>query len=122
VDVVRIFSVTDDFDGLWQSANTHHEGRSSVSLHDGETSVLRQTMTALLAGQAMKVEHPPHEGWIFVVEGDLEMKTAESRPLSFDVPIGSLMQLPNTPLTLTAREDSLLLLTVAMGDRPHPMH
>lgn len=119
--MVHIFSITDDFDGLWQDANAHQEGRSSISLHNGENSVLRQTMTALLAGQAMHIKHPPHEGWILVVQGDLELKTSEARPLSFDVPTGSLLQLPNTPLTLAAQEDSLLLLTVAMGDRPHPL-
>lgn len=117
--MVRIFSLTGDFESLWQGANFHREGRSSVSLHDGESCVLRQTMTALLDGQTMKLEHPPHEGWILVVEGDLKIKTADPKPLSYDAPVGSLMQLPNTPLTLTAHEDSMLLLTVAMGDRPH---
>ena len=100
------------------AASSQREGRSSVSLHDGESSVLRQTVTALLAGKSMEVEHPPSEGWILVLDGELLMHINGDVHEEMKIPTGSLLQLPHGAMTLTATEDSSILLTVAMGDRP----
>jgi quercetin dioxygenase-like cupin family protein len=115
--MVRIISLGDTSADLRIGAASHREGRSSVSLHDGEACVLRQTVTALLAGQSMDLERPPSEGWILVLEGELRMQINSDPTGEVSITSGSLMQLPHAPMTLTATEDSSLLLTVAMGDR-----
>jgi hypothetical protein len=115
---MRLFSLTESAAELSIVARTHREGRSSVSLHDGESSVLRQTLMVLLAGQSMELEHPPVEGWILILEGELHLRFASHPNNDVDVPAGSLTQLPHESTTVTALEDSVILLTVAMGDRP----
>ena len=115
---MQTVSLIEDFSHLHELAHTHHEGRSSISLHDGESCVLRQTVTSLLAGRSMKVERPPVEGWILVIEGHVQLVISDSLNERVDAPMGTLMQLPRESFELTAQADSLLLLTVAMGDRP----
>lgn len=119
---MKTISLVKDFSYLHEHARTHPEGRSSTSLHEGESCVLRQTVTALCAGHSMKVEHPPVEGWIFIIDGHVQLQVFDSLKFLVDAPIGTLMQLPRESLELTARDDSLLLLTVAMGDRPRSPH
>jgi len=119
---MRIFSLVEDFSELREVAQTHPEGRSSVSLHEGECCVLRQTATALLAGHSMKVARPPIEGWVLVLEGHVKFVISNPVKLHVDASKGTLMQLPLDAFSLTAIEDSLLLLTVAMGDRPGEGH
>jgi quercetin dioxygenase-like cupin family protein len=116
--MVRLFSLTDNAADLRFAARSHREGRSSVSLHEGEACVLRQTVTALLSGQSMEIEHPPIEGWVLVLEGELALQVNGNLTDPVDISSGSLLQLPSGSLTLTATEDSVMLLTVAMGDRP----
>jgi hypothetical protein len=99
-------------------ARSHREGRSSISLHEGESSVLRQTVTALLTGHTMEIELPPAEGWILILEGSLRIALAGDGDDVVTVSTGALLQLPHEAMTLTAAEDCTLLLTVAMGDRP----
>jgi hypothetical protein len=65
----------------------------------------------------MDLERPPSEGWILVLEGELRMQINSDPTGEIAIPSGSLMQLPHAAMTLTATEDSSLLLTVAMGDR-----
>ena len=66
----------------------------------------------------MKVERPPIEGWILILEGKVELLVSDPQKLHIDAPSGVFMQLPREAFVLTAHEDSLLLLTVAVGDRP----
>lgn len=103
---------------LLVAAHAYREGRSSVSLHEGEASVLRQTVTALLAGKSMEIEHPPLEGWVLVVTGELNLRVNSNPDTEIRLPTHSLIQMPQAPITLTANVDSGMLLTVAMGDRP----
>jgi len=116
--MVNVFSMTKSVADLHASARGHHEGRSSVSLHEGETCVLRQTVTALQAGKSMEIEHPPIEGWILVLQGEVNLRITRYLDEGIQLAAGSLVQLPHWPLTLTASVDSGMLLTVAMGDRP----
>jgi hypothetical protein len=116
--MVRLFSIAENSIDLRDAAREHREGRSSVSLHEGEACVLRQTVTALLAGQSMELEHPPVEGWILVLEGLLDLWITGDLNGGVAMPTGSLLQLPQGSMSLIASEDSVMLLTVAMGDRP----
>ncbi len=116
--MVKVFSMKENIADLLVAARAHREGRSSVSLHDGEACVLRQTVTALQAGKSMEIEHPPLEGWILVLEGELNLRITSDPDTEIQLPAYSLTQLPQGPITLTANVDSGMLLTVAMGDRP----
>ncbi len=102
-------------DKLFATARGSTDGRSSVSLHSGEAAVLRQTLVAVLAGRTMTMEHPPHEGSILVVAGRL---TVDGGGETIEVAIDDLLILPAKTLVITAVEDTVLLLTVAMGSRP----
>jgi quercetin dioxygenase-like cupin family protein len=117
--MVAVYSMKETIADLLVAAHAHREGRSSISLHEGEASVLRQTVTALQAGKSMEIEHPPLEGWVLVLEGELNLRVNSSPDTEeIRLPIHSLIQLPQGSLTLTANVDSGMLLTVAMGDRP----
>jgi hypothetical protein len=116
--MVRLFSIAENSIDLREAAREHREGRSSISLHEGESCVLRQTVTALLAGQSMELEQPPVEGWILVLEGQLDLLITGDTNGGVAMPAGSLLQLPQNSMSLIANEDSVMLLTVAMGDRP----
>jgi hypothetical protein len=70
----------------------------------------------------MKVARPPIEGWVLVLEGHVNLVVSDPRELHVDASKGTLMQLPLDAFSLTAIEDSFLLLTVAMGDRPREGH
>ncbi len=114
----RIFSLTQLSDGRLEIARASTDRRSSVSLHQGEACVLRQTVTALLAGQRMDLEHPPDEAWILVIVGRISLHNLVEGSTVHGIPVGDLVQLPHGPHALLADEDSAVLLTVAKGSRP----
>lgn len=97
-------------------AQSSSEGRSAMSLHEGEVSVLRQTVTALLAGRSMVVEHPPDEAWILVLSGRIAVSTDEAPPVSATGT--DLVRLPRTSHVVLAEDDTVMLLAVAKGERP----
>lgn len=115
MDMRTAIDLTEVAERLLETASESTDGRSSVSLHAGESAVLRQTLVGILAGQTMTMGHPPDEGSILVVDGRIMVEDAE-RMIELDM--DELLILPATTLVVTAVEDSALLLTVAMGSRP----
>ena len=113
----RMFSLVEAAVERLDEARDSRDGRSSMSLHEGEPCVLRLTVTGLVAGERLSLERPPHEGWILVVEGSITLHSKESDG-SESACAGDLIQLPLEAHTVTANQDSALLLTVAMGERP----
>lgn len=113
----RLFSLREAAADLLDAARESKDGRSSVSLHQGEACVLRQTVTALVAGQRLAIEHPPEEGWVLVLFGRVTVVSGHEDVAS-EVRAGDLLQLPEGPQQLTADEASVVLLMVAKGDRP----
>lgn len=97
-------------------ARSGSEGRSALSLHEGEVSVLRQTVTALLAGRSMVVEHPPDEAWILVLSGRITISPASGPALQASA--ADLVRLPRTSHAVRAEDDTVMLLVVAKGERP----
>lgn len=97
-------------------ARSGHEGRSALSLHEGEASVLRQTLTALLAGRSMVVEQPPDEAWILVLDGRITISAGGRPPSSASA--ADLVRLPRASHEVRAEEDTVMLLVVAKGERP----
>lgn len=101
---------------LLSLARSTHEGRGARSLHEGEISVLRQTVTALVAGRTMVVEHPPDEAWILVLSGRITISPTEQPAVSATA--SDLVRLPRIAHTVLADEDTVMLLSVAKGERP----
>jgi quercetin dioxygenase-like cupin family protein len=107
---------------LADAARTHIErardadhGRSAHTVHGGHDRALRQTVVALRAGTTLR-EHPSErEATLQVITGRIRL-TAGTQMLeaaAFD-----LLTVPTTAHTLSAVEDSALLLTVSvvLGD------
>jgi quercetin dioxygenase-like cupin family protein len=116
--MTRHFSMANAAADRLERAQVSIDGRSAVSLHEGEPCVLRQTVTALLSGQRMEIEHPPDEAWILVLVGRMSLELVPAEHQTHPAVAGDLLQLPPVPLALVADEDSVLLLTVAKGERP----
>jgi hypothetical protein len=98
-------------------ARKSSDGRSAISLHEGESSVLRQTLAALMRGQKVTIEHPPEEAWVLVLGGHVQIDSLESPDAQASAL--DLIRLPRTAHVITAEEDAVILLMVAKGERPH---
>lgn len=116
--MTRHYSMANAAADRLEHARVSIDGRSSISLHDGEPCVLRQTVTGLMSGQRMEIEHPPDEAWILVLVGRISLEVGVGEQQTHPAIAGDLVQLPPDPLALVADDDSVLLLTVAKGDRP----
>lgn len=116
--MTRIYPLLEICTARLAEARRSTDARSSVSLHDGHDSVLRQTVTALVAQARMEIEHPPDEAWVLVLDGRITLGTGDGRSDGQTAGPGDLIQLRPVPQTITADEDSMLLLMVAKGERP----
>lgn len=115
VDHTGLFSLPELGADLMTAARRAAEGRAAASLHAGEGAVLRHTLVALCFERVMTVRHPPTEASVLVASGVARVDTTQER---VTLRAGSMMLIPDVPLTVTAEEDCLLLLSVAMGSRP----
>lgn len=116
--MTRHYSLANAAEDRLAHARESVDGRSAVSLHNGEPCVLRQTVTALLAGHRMEIEHPPDEAWVLVLVGRISIEAEAEEHRTHPSLAGDLIQLPPVPHALVADEDSVILLTVAKGERP----
>lgn len=85
-------------------------GRSSHTVYGGHEHVLRQTVIAMVAGQALAEHENPGEATIHVLHGRVRLD-ADSN--SWDGSPGDLLIIPDSRHSLMALEDSTILLTVA---------
>ena len=98
-----------------QIAKDAPAGRSSATVLGGHASSLRQTVIALVEGQVMEIENGPHEATLLVLSGSFDITTVDE---GAEASSGDLVILPTVPHTITARDDTTALLTVAKGDYP----
>jgi len=84
-------------------------GRSSKTVYGGHEHLLRQTVIALRAGQKLAEHENPGEATVQVLHGRVVLTVAEE---SWSGWTGDLIIVPNAPHSLTAIEDSTVLLTV----------
>jgi quercetin dioxygenase-like cupin family protein len=107
---------------LADAARTHIEraraadhGRSAHTVHGGHDRALRQTVVALRAGATLR-EHPSErEATLQVIAGRIRLTAGKQ---TLEAAAFDLLTVPATAHTLSAVEDSALLLTVSvvLGD------
>jgi quercetin dioxygenase-like cupin family protein len=85
-------------------------GRSAQTVLGGHTNTLRQTVIALRAGVALDEHENPGEASVHVLTGRVRLATQDT---SCEGATGDLLVVPDARHSLTALEDSAVLLTVA---------
>jgi quercetin dioxygenase-like cupin family protein len=84
-------------------------GRSSKTLYGGTGHLLRQTVVALVEGNALNEHANPGEATVYVVLGTVRLTSADGTALGVQ---GDLLVVPDGPHSLDALEDAVILLTV----------
>ena len=82
--------------------------RASSTVVGGHDHVMRQTVVALLAGAALAEHENPGEATLYVISGRVELAAGGE---SWQGRAGDLIEIPPVRHSLTALEDSAVLLT-----------
>ncbi|MDF2712813.1 MAG: LuxR family transcriptional regulator [Nonomuraea muscovyensis] len=90
-------------------------GRSARTVHGGHDHSLRQTLLALAAGRGLDEHESPGEATLQVLRGRVRLATRED---AWEGSAGEYVVIPAERHSLTAIDDSAVLLTVAV--RPGP--
>jgi quercetin dioxygenase-like cupin family protein len=93
-----------------EAAHRSSSGRSAHTVYGGHEHVLRQTLLALTAGTALDEHDSPGEATLYVLQGRVRLS---SGPTDWDAAQGDQLDIPLERHSLTALEDSAVLLTVA---------
>jgi quercetin dioxygenase-like cupin family protein len=104
-------SLADAAQAQLERARTADHGRSAHTVHGGHARALRQTVVALRAGTTLREHESSREATLQVLAGRIRL-TAGSETLESST--GELLTVPTTAHTLTAIDDSALLLTVSL--------
>lgn len=95
-------------------ASNSAAARAASTVYGGHEHTLRQTVVGLKGGAALAEHDNPGEGTVFVVSGRVTLATESE---SWEGRAGDLIVIPNARHTLTAEEDSAVLLTAVPGNR-----
>lgn len=87
-------------------------GRSAVTVHGRHDYVLRQTLVALVEGEALAPHDSPQEATLQVIFGRVRLDTGEE---TWEGGPGELLVIPPQRHDLLALEDSAVLLSVGTG-------
>ena len=85
-------------------------GRAADTVIGGHERVMRQTVIAMVKGAALSEHENPGEASVHVLAGRVRLAT---RDASWEGRAGDLLEVPDSPHSLEALEDSAVLLTVA---------
>jgi len=108
-------SLTAFADGLLADALNATDGRGVRTIDGGRPHLLHQTLIALARGQRLD-EHDNHgEATVQVLRGQVRITAGED---TTDGCPGQLLIVPRIRHTLTALEDTVVLLTVAKRSTP----
>jgi quercetin dioxygenase-like cupin family protein len=99
---------------LLAAASASSSGRASRTVYGGHEHVLRQTVIALAAGQALAEHENPGEATVHVLHGRVRLA---SGPDSWEGRKGDLLIVPPASHSLQAAENAAVLLTVAKTAR-----
>jgi quercetin dioxygenase-like cupin family protein len=95
---------------LLEAARESSSGRASRTMHSGKH--LRQTLIALTARTRMSEHQSPGDATIMCLRGHVTLHAGER---TASIPEGTLADVPPQRHDLVADEDSLVILTVALG-------
>ena len=93
-----------------EAARRGTAGRAAHTAFGGHEHVMRQTVIALLRGRSLAEHVNPGEATVHVLRGRVRLATDTA---SWDGRQGDLIVVPQSPHSLEALEDSVVLLTVA---------
>ena len=110
-DVVRLDRVGEE---LLTQARTAPAGRAARSLLPGQSHHLSQTVIALVGGHELKEHESPGEATLHLLEGRV---TFHVGPSVAELSGGDLVSIPPARHSITALEDSVMLLTVLKSSR-----
>jgi quercetin dioxygenase-like cupin family protein len=94
---------------LRRAAGANGSGRAADTVHGGHEKALRQTVVALVAGQALADHENPGEATVLVLDGRVRMVAGED---SWEGRQGDLIIVPPARHRLEAMTDATVLLTV----------
>lgn len=86
-------------------------GRSARTVHGGQEHSLRQTLLALAAGRGLDEHESPGEATLQVLRGRVRLATRQD---AWEGAAGDYVVIPAERHSLTAIDDSAVLLTVAV--------
>ncbi|MBK4349138.1 cupin domain-containing protein [Lacisediminihabitans changchengi] len=91
------------------AARSASSGRSAKTVYGGHEHLLRQTVIALRADEMLDEHENPGEATVQVLHGRVVLTAGDD---SWSGWTGDLIIVPDAPHSLTALEDSTVLLTV----------
>lgn len=94
-----------------ESARTSGRSRAAKALHPGRHHRLRQTLIALLTGEALGEHEAPPEATLQVLSGQVRLTAGED---SWQGRTGDLVIIPDRRHDLLALADSIVLLTTVV--------
>jgi len=109
------WSLTALADGLLTNALNATDGRGVRTIDGGRPHLLHQTLIALARGQRLDEHDNPGEATVQVLRGRVRITAGED---TADGLPGQLLIMPRTRHTLTAVEDTVVLLTVVKRSTP----
>ncbi len=92
------------------TARRASSGRAAKTVYGGHEHVLRQTVISLVAGRELAEHENPGEATVHVLEGRVTLSAGD---VEWNGSPGDLLVVPTSRHSLTAVEDSVVLLTVA---------
>jgi quercetin dioxygenase-like cupin family protein len=92
------------------AARSAPSGRSAHTVLGGHDATLRQTLIALMSGQALDDHESPGQATLHVLRGRVRLGSGDD---SADASTGELLVIPDARHRLDALQDSVILLTVA---------
>jgi quercetin dioxygenase-like cupin family protein len=97
---------------LLEDALRAPSGRAARSVFGGQQHTLRQTVIALAAGQSLDEHENPGEATVYVLRGRVTLLAGAS---ALAGAAGHLLTVPSRRHSLTAQEDSVVLLTTVLA-------
>ena len=92
-------------------ARASSSGRSASTVYGGHEHVLRQTLIAIVGGRKLDEHANPGEATVQVLHGRVTLSAGDNE---WNGAPGDLLIVPDSMHSLEAREDSAVLLTVAI--------
>ena len=102
-------SLTRLADEQLEAAHASHAGRAAHTIHGGHDHLLRQTVIALTAGNALAEHTAPGQATLQVLRGHVRLRAGDD---GWRGEAGDYLLIPRDKQSLHADDDAVVLLTV----------